>query len=189
MNKKVVGCMIIAMLILGCNASPPAKRSSKPAEKTMGAMPTLSMFRAADQLPGWKEESGTYKEFDPAGLYDIIDGGADFYIDFGLKNGIYQRLKGTGDRQCDMFVEDFGTAENAQKIFNAKKKDIAEPEEIDGFNDSMVVAEVVIGGVNALVRKGNFYFEVLLTGFDDKKRVLEEAGSIVRYFTGISDAQ
>jgi len=180
MGKYKVACTgsIILLLIIAGYAL--AKDSTKTDTRKKSTV-TISQFRITDQVSGWKEEKDSYIVFDPAGLYDIIDGGADFYIAFGLKKGMYQRLKGTETRQCDIFAEDYGSIKNAKKIFNAKKEQISEPVKIDGLADSVVVAEMVIGGLNVFVHNGACYFEVLLSGFDKNETALENAGTLVRY--------
>lgn len=142
---------------------------------------SVSSLRIRTQISGWKEADASYTPFTPDGLYDIIDGGADFYITSGLKKGIYQRLNASGEEQCEIFTEDFGSVENAKKIFNAKQKQISQPLKLDRIKGDNVIAEEFIGAIGIYFYKGKFYCELSFSGFNNKADALKKAFPIIEY--------
>ncbi len=68
-------------------------------------------------LSGWRI-SGETKLYTPASLYDYIDGGAELYISYGMKevvSCIYER-EGTGEIRVEIF--DMARAEDAFGVFS-----------------------------------------------------------------------
>lgn len=185
-NKNGIICIGTIVYLLGCIYSPAAKENTGGAKENKKKQIAVSLFRITNQVSGWKEIEDTYKLFNPAGLYEIIDGGADFYIEFELKKGIYQRLKASKQEQCDIFVEDFGSKENAKKIFNAKKEQISEPLPIDQFKSNDIIAEGFIGAVSIYMYIDKFYFELSFSGFDSKEDALKKASPIIKYYLEIA---
>ncbi len=123
-------------------------------------------FRITNQIPGWQEVKNTYTKFDAEGLYDIIDGGADLYLEYGLVKGEYQRLEHTNKAQCDIFSEEYSSAQKAKELFLFKKESIAPPIAFPHIKDAFVVGEEIIGGMVLYLCKGRYYFEVTLSGYN-----------------------
>ena len=145
---------------------------------------SLSRFKVTG-ITGWTLTGDGYSEFDPDQLYDIINGGADLYIDKGLKRGGYQKLLRDDSLQCEIFVEDFGSPENAEIIFTATTETATGSLKIGSGNDERMRVKEFIGGILVYMHFENYYFEISVSGFD----TTEEAGVGVKpfidYFEGI----
>ena len=145
---------------------------------------SLSRFTIAG-IKGWTPAEDEYKEFGPDDLYDLINGGADIYIDKGLQKGSYQKLLQDDSYQCEILVEDFGSSENARNIFAATTETAVSSLKFGpGSNEHLRIKEF-IGGLLVYMYHDNYYFEISASGFD----TVEEAGTAVKpfinFFNGI----
>lgn len=155
------------------------------AEQNKTKVNTLSHFRITDHISGWNEVEKSYKPFEPRGLYAIIDGGADEYIEKGLVSGIYQSLKKDKGNQCDVFVEDYGTPEKASSIFAVKTESVSESLSLEVTNKKKIRIEEFLGGILVYFHSQKYYFEISLSGFDSTDIALKNAEDFILYFEKI----
>jgi hypothetical protein len=59
------------------------------------AAATVAFFPEDDFLPGWRR-SGAIAEYGPAGLYNVIDGGAELFLEMGFVNLRVQKYSSPG---------------------------------------------------------------------------------------------
>ncbi len=155
------------------------------AEQNKTKINTLSPFRITNQISGWNEVEETYKRFEPRGLYAIIDGGADVYIENGLVSGTYQSLKKGKGNQCDIFVEDYGTPQKTLNIFTIKTESVSESLSLEVSNKKKIRIEEFLGGIQIFFHSKKYYFEISLSGFDSQELALKSAEEFILYFEKI----
>jgi hypothetical protein len=150
---------------------------------------SMEKFRISNQIPGWVEEKKSYRSFIPGELYDLIDGDAPKYIDNGLKEGFFQRLKRPDSAIIELYAEDFGSEENARKIFAAKRSDISGSLPAETPDTSTVFIQEVIGGLWACGTAGRYYFELNTTGIKDTSKATEEIKKYFDYYRKIASSK
>ncbi|MBN1130534.1 MAG: hypothetical protein JXA71_16195 [Chitinispirillaceae bacterium] len=107
-------------------------------------------------------------------LFDYNDGGAPQYLEKGCIKTSVQRLNGQNGSMVESMIMDFGKQENAIAMFQEKQiqnagRTISHPE----YADSVVSLVTVLGGVHGFTYYGNFYFEIIVTGFSDIAQALQ----------------
>ena len=159
--------LIEIVLLLGC------------CTMALGKKPVaVEKFRIGNQIPGWSEESASYRLFTPETIFDLINGGATDYVDNGMKKGIYQRLTSSDSATVELFAEDFGNSKNAKKMVTAKQS--------EGDTDtSDFVTTAIIGGFWVCGSIERYYFEFTLTGCNDSKKADAEIDKIIEYYRKI----
>jgi hypothetical protein len=148
----------------------------------LGAQPILQDLRITRQIPQWQEDSASCRSYSPDDLFDLIDGAAPEYIDNGLVQGFFQRLNGPDSATLEVFVDNFGAAANAQKMFILKRQTITDPYAMAGPDTAVFCAGTVIGGMVAYGMLDRFYFELVLTGIKEKEKTAKEMARIFEYY-------
>jgi hypothetical protein len=143
---------------------------------------SLQDLRMIRQIPSWHEDSASYRPYSPDDLFDLIDGAAPEYIDNGLVKGFFQRLDGPDSATLEVFVDDFGSAANAQTMFHLKRQTVTDPCSIAGPDTASFCAGTVIGGLVAYGRLDHFYLELVLTGIKHKETTPREMVRIFEYY-------
>lgn len=76
------------------------------------------------EISGWNKGTEAYdfqEAYDEAGLYAIIDGGAQIYIDNGMVSAVQQIYRGmvvSTDAELVLFITDQGSAANCENLYN-----------------------------------------------------------------------
>lgn len=136
----------------------------------------FAAFRTAlDSIPGWTVQQDKYTYFVPKALYDIINGGAEEYIKAGLVDGMVAAFKSAGNKNAELYIEDFGAQGRAQAMVSKKRKTASEPKPLPGSRDKNAFYDEVIGGCIVYFNSGRFYFEMTLTGYDKQDPALQDA--------------
>ena len=165
----VIICML-ALPLCDSGTDPPQDDAIKAAD-----------LRLVNEVPGWSEDANSYIEFKTyAELYSLIDGGADIHIDNGLVEGIFQSMIGISSRSdtfyAEVYAEDFGTAANAQSIYNAiVANDMVDTIHIDGYDKSVAIGSTALGGGGVYAHFGKFYFWLNFTGYSNSDDIAEDA--------------
>jgi hypothetical protein len=139
----------------------------------------LNAYRSAvDSVAGWNEQRDGFHSFGTRELYELIDGGAVEYEKPGLVAGIVTELAASGNRSAKIYIEDFGTQARAQAMVRTKRKTASDPKPLPGAPKNSFTDEV-IGGCLAYASSGNFYFELVLTGYDKTGNAVKDAGVFI----------
>jgi len=143
---------------------------------------SVDKLRIKKQLNGWIEENGSYQVINTKNLFEIINGGAPAYIDNGMKKGIYQRLMTTDSTMAiELFAEDFGSAEMAEKMFNDKSTANVSESAEDQNPEGRIINKIV-GGFWCCQVIEQYYFELTLTGVTDKEKVVAELDKVMGFY-------
>jgi hypothetical protein len=148
---------------------------------------SIEKFRIRHQITDWVEEKKSFKSFNPEGLFEIIDGGAPEYIENGMQKGFYQRLKNLDSASIELFVEDFGSDENARKMLATKRSNLSGPKPAGNVDTSNLFIHEVIGGFWVCGIAGPCYFELTLMGIKDKEKAQTEINKYFDYFQKTSE--
>ena len=151
--------LFLALAASGCGSSPSAPL-------TPDQFGAKYKFSATD-IPGWAQDpndSGAYW----AGT-DLIggahqDGAAGAYTDRGFVQGMYQSLVGPDPQVATVWAMDFGTASNAQSMFNWKVTDQSASIGIPPYDASAALGASITTGLNVFAWDKASYFEVVVQG-------------------------
>lgn len=96
--------VLIAAVAFACSCTPAAK--------------PVSLFPETGEVPGWSR--GQTRTFEPANLWQYIDGGADRYVQAGLEKTLTTdyRFRNRFDAVADIYV--MSAAGGAQKILESE---------------------------------------------------------------------
>jgi hypothetical protein len=178
--KTKIALALFSVLLLTVSVSVPGAKPSKTKLK-------LRDFRITNQLEGWQENRDSFIEFKAGELYGIINGGADEYIEHGLKRGIYQSLKSREKFHCEVFVEDFEKEKTALKFFNRKKGSVSQPVPLGKAKGNIknIAADEVLGGINIYMNINQYYFEIVLNGFQTADSATASAGDFLSFYNNL----
>jgi hypothetical protein len=143
---------------------------------------SIDNFRIRHQIANWVEDNESFKMFTTKTLYEIIDGGATEYIDNGMKRGFFQRLRNSDSAIIELFAEDFGSAEKARKMFNVKHAFFSGMQSAGNADSSSYNMNEIVGGFWAYGVVGPKYFELTLTGINDKTEARKEMDRFFDYY-------
>jgi hypothetical protein len=89
-----------------------------------GSTQIVDLLPGDGEISGWDKgtEPNDFQEaYDEAGLYDIINGGAQIYIDNGMVSAVQQIYRGnvvTTAAELTLFITDQGDATNCENLYN-----------------------------------------------------------------------
>jgi len=145
-----------------------------------------SRFQITDKkIRGWVADENGYKEFGPEELFDIINGGAEIYVNQGLQKGIYQRLIKGNKYQCEIFVEDYGSSKNAKNVFVTTTETASDPPKLNAGNSDRIKIKEFIGGILIYLHRKNYYFEISVSGFDTFENAITNVEPFIVFFENI----
>jgi hypothetical protein len=148
---------------------------------------SASDLRLSDEIDGWSEATGSYAEFDPDGLFGLVDGEASNHKDRGLVEGITQEMNGPGERTALIYAEDFRTKANAKSMYEFSKNTINQAVSIPRFRDSVASAERFGQSLWVYAREGQFYFKIVFDGVgysSDPTSALNDASGFLQTLFG-----
>jgi hypothetical protein len=144
-----------------------------------GAVADVSDFLPGDgDVTGWVTEGSPREANDESSLYDIIDGGAAVYVEWGFQQGVEQSYTGTvagASSEAVIRVFDQGTAWNADGVFQDER--IAPPGAIpwSAAGDSARVRTDLFQDQGIDLRQDRYYVEVRVGNGGDRDIALEVA--------------
>ena len=138
--------------------------------------------RISDEITDWADQAEYFVVFDTAQLYDLIDGGDEFYISKGLVNGFTQRLLKNSGTICDPFIFNFGTVQNATTTFMAQSNNITTPVLLSGYSDSTVIGDEFGGGAKIYAHFDRYELELSLMGYTDIELLKEDAALFLQVY-------
>jgi hypothetical protein len=165
------------MMVMGILALPAFNAASFAAKAV-----SMEKFHIRNQIPNWTEEKNSYQYFGPKELFNILDGGAPEYIDNGMKEGFFQRLKGPDSATIELYAEDFGSDKNAEKMVAVKQSNYSDAPPPVNSDSSGFIPREVIGGFWACGAAQRYYFEITLMGIRDNAKAKVEIKKYFDYF-------
>ena len=150
---------------------------------------SVDKFRIHNQITGWTEDKGSYQSFGPKELFDLLDGGAPEYIDNGMKEGFFQRLKGPDSATIELYAEDFGSDKNAKKMVAVKQSNSSDAPAAAVSDSSTFILREVIGGFWACGSAGRYYFELTLMGIKDSAKAKAEIKKYFDFYRNTAEGQ
>lgn len=144
-----------------------------------GAVADVSDFLPGDgDVTGWATEGSPREANDESSLYDIIDGGAAVYVEWGFQQGVEQAYAGTvaGTAAGAVIrVFDQGTVANASGVFQDER--VAPPGAIPwtDVGDSARVRTDLFQDQGIDLRQERYYVEVRVGNGGDRDVALDVA--------------
>ncbi len=177
MKCRVLILSFMCLALCFCARKEPGATESKTAVSTAvtdTASPLMTLFPSRNEVPGWamKERPRT---FDPANLYEFIDGAADGYLAYGFQEVAsvdYEQQK-TGF-QAVVDVYHMKDTLNAYGIYSEERN----PE----YSFTQVGNEGYSGGTSLNFWAGEYY--VKITIFDEKDALKKEIAKLAAAVAG-----
>lgn len=171
LHLLLICLLLLGMAILtGCNESNP---------KDSSTLEPADLLPASGEISGWDKESGGYGEADDySSLWDLIDGAADQYIDYGFVEAVQQFYNGTiggEDATLELFISDQGSAGNAAALFD---DELVVPPNLtawDEAGDEAGIDEVPLFQVSIYLRQDRFFVRVTVDKKNDDVAALNTA--------------
>jgi hypothetical protein len=160
-------------------------------DKYSGSTLSMEDFRITNEIQGWSQAEGGYAFYASEDeLFDIINGGADLYKDFGMREGIYQKML-SGDKNYEALIMDFGTESRARAIFEYKKFEITKTLKIgDYFEDTVIGDGDDIGTrISAYAYFNQYYIEISPIEGADRRQHLLDADLFLGHYKKKADDQ
>jgi hypothetical protein len=148
----------------------------------VAAKTKLKKLLITNQMSTWVEDKGTTRTFTAQELFDVINGGAEEYINRGLIGGIHQQFSGTDGKTFEVFVEDFGDTAKSAAMIAAKKESFTETGSIPELSEVSSFSSKAIGALVVVAAVGRFYIEMTASGFTDNKEAEKAAVAFVGYY-------
>jgi len=100
-----LGCLILALVLVGCGGKPAA---------LSGAFP------GADAVPGWTP-AGDAETFDSENLYDLVNGQAESFFAYGFEQVAVRHYENAEGTRLDVEVWQLATPADAYGLFTAQR--------------------------------------------------------------------
>jgi hypothetical protein len=177
-RRWLVACVAIALPWCACDVVYINYANSS------GIATVRTLELSASDISGWKMQQGeTYKVLVGDEWFGYIDGGAPDYLNNGMIEGGVQKMSGASRQTGEMWVMDFGDAQNAEKMFADKKAQISDARELPSFDPNIAIFDNgVSDGGTTYGHFKNFYFAISLSGFDDKLQAGQSADLFLRVY-------
>lgn len=163
----ITECLVIFIMLFSSEASAKVK---------------VKKLLVTTQISSWIEQKEITKKFPAQGLFDIINGGAVEYIDRGLLEGIHQQFTNKDGKTVEVFVEDFGVAEKAGAMLDAKKQSLSEIKQLTAPSGMKCFASKAIGAVVVIASLEHFYIEMTVSGFSDDSESKNVAAAFLDHY-------
>jgi hypothetical protein len=136
-----------------------------------------------NDISGWSEpKSNGFNVYVGDELYHALDGGAPTYLQKGLIETSIQTLQ-NGKQSIGATVMDFGISANAEAMYEEMKSKITDPRASPSFGlDDAVINPGILGGCLAYAHFDNFYFEMYVSGFQDKTLAIQTADIFLKIY-------
>jgi len=152
--------------------------------QSSGIVTVRTLELSPSDISGWKTPPGeSYKILVGDEWYGYIDGGAPVYLNNGMIEGGVQKIHGASLQSAEIWVMDFGTAQNAEKMFADEKAQISDARTLPSFDAGVAVFDNgASDGGTAHAHFSNFYFQIALSGFNDKLQAVQSADLFLRVY-------
>lgn len=131
------------------------------------------------KVGGWTMQTGNCRFFTAHTLFDVINGGAEEYINTGMIDGLTCSFAGPDSTNTDLYLENFVKPDNAKKMIAKKKESASEPKTIPGIKTAEGFYDEVIGGCMVYFCFGAMYCELTMTGFKDVQSAIKASKPII----------
>lgn len=157
-------------LLVGCSEDNPQKTATlQPAD----------LLPASGEISGWDKVTGpgNGEASDPPSLLNLIDGGAEIYIEYGFVEGVIQDYQGTIGSESStlvLWIFDQGSAANAEELFDDERLNFSNLTPWDQ-GDEAVIDETLLFQIAIHLRAERFYLRVIIDKNDDEVTALATA--------------
>jgi hypothetical protein len=160
--------------------------SCKIVEDTQGDVKTISTFRIAmGDVSGWPfEEDWEWKTFSKNQMFDVVNGDAQDFVNWGLIEGAAQKLVNSTSEKIQFWILDFASDANATSAFKAYiAKRFTTQKPINGFAQSIaIIDDSSIDGCKTVARFGQFIIVAFYTNFNEQSQSISTAEEFLKTF-------
>lgn len=146
------------------------------------SLPSVYQFICYEKdLPGW-EQSFAERGFaivEGETFFDIINGGAQLYIEHNYKKALRQEFNDTTGKNLVLIVAEFENEVDAKKMFIDTKDEGVEYEKLSNYSLEQVRGYLFADGILVTAIYKNIYFVIQLSGYRDKDISIGEGIKIV----------
>jgi hypothetical protein len=130
-----------------------------------GILSPIALLPVDNEISGWST-LGTYEEAeDYQSLYDIIDGGAQVFIDNGFVSGAFQTYMGAmggGGSDVTVRIYDQGSESNARTVYDKVATGIDVPWNSAGNIAEARIDESALASYTIEFTQSNFFIQVII---------------------------
>jgi hypothetical protein len=139
-------------------------------------------LRISDELPDWTEKPDNFASYDTAQLYDLIDGGATLYNEYGLNDGITQYFTGGNDKICQIMANNFGSTQKSMDMYKYQKESVSSEVRIPDFDISIAIGDETLGGIDVYTSFDRFNIELSFRGYTNTQSAASDATLFIRVY-------
>lgn len=135
---------------------------------------------AENEITGWVKNpdyAATCTALPKDELWNIINGGAGYYIDQGLVEFVFYYLMRDGTKTLELRIMDFGTEAAALAMFNMANAEVDDPLVIPTHPVGAII-DIEGGGTvhKSIAYFGNIYAELIFSGLADNTEAQTTVG-------------
>ena len=135
-------------------------------------------LKKASAVGSWQRIS--LKRYQGEELYDIINGAATLYLDHGLTKGIQAVYNTKDKKECEIFIHEFAHQDSVKKMFDNQEENLSNLVTIDGYDPQFIKASPAIGATFIFGRNSQYYFELNVSGFQDRKSMVSSVAPFLQ---------
>ncbi len=110
-----------------------------------------------------------YDYFTAENLFDLIDGGAELYIEKGLTHGLHLSLLDQDSIKTNIMFMMMGNKKSARSLYKSQYDDVGDGKSIGKYSLSQAYYENISNGVYAVAYIDKVYLEITLTNVKTDK--------------------
>lgn len=146
-------------------------------EKTIndqGILSPIALLPVDNEISGWGTLGSYIEADDYQSLYDIIDGGAQIFIDNGFESGVFQVYTGSigGGSDVTVRIYDQGSEANARTVYDKVAAGIDIP--WNGAGTEARIDESALASYTIEFCQQNFFVQVIIEQKTDESLSIAE---------------
>jgi hypothetical protein len=172
--RHVTLLLVIVLLLCRCGSDDNSAELLEPSD----------LLPLDGEISGWQWDGSPASATDQASLYDLIDGGAEEFVERGFVSGVLHRYRGSLEGAAatvELFIADQGSQSNASDIYDQREERLlfAEELELTYAVDARIDEATSLDGIILDYWQQRFYVQV---GIDNRQAAPELARQTVIQF-------
>jgi hypothetical protein len=172
--RRALLCFFACLMLVGCGSDESSSELLEPSD----------LLPSDGEISGWQWDGNPSPATDQTSLYDLINGGAEEFVERGFLSGVLHRyggfLEGTA-ATVELFIADQGSESNARDIYQRREDRLPFAEELNLMYaaDARIDEATSLDGVILDYWQSRFYVQV---GIDNRQASPELARQTVIQF-------
>ena len=172
--KRGLLCFVASLMIVQCGTD----------DSGLELLEPYDLLPLDGEISGWQWDGSPSTASDQTSLYDLIDGGAEEFVERGFVSGVLHRYGGSLEGAAatvELFIADQGSESNARDIYEKREDRLLFAEELNLMyaSDARIDEATSLNGVILDYWQQRFYVQV---GIDNRQAAPELARQTVIQF-------